>query len=168
MGFQDSLKKIAGIYHTEKELLNRRQEEIKPLLEDFRNWLTDKSQKVRPASEMGKAISYSLGQWEKIENYLGCAELTPDNNAAERAVKPFVLGRKNWLFSGSPAGANASALLFSLIETAKANDLNPYGYLKWIFEETPLIQSEKEFEQFLPRNCNREIINQFQFNGWRN
>ena len=115
---------------------------------------------------MGKAISYSLGQWKKIENYLGCAELTPDNNAAERAVKPFVLGRKNWLFSGSPAGAHASALLFSLIETAKANDLNPYGYLKWIFEETPLIQSEQEFEKFLPRNCDREKVNQFKFDGY--
>ena len=171
-----ALKKIASIYHTEnelkkqeltkEELLKRRQEEIEPLLEDFKKWLTDKSQKVRPTSETGKAISYSLGQWEKIENYLGCAELTPDNNAAERAVKPFVLGRKNWLFSGSPTGAHASALLFSLIETAKANDLNPYGYLKWIFEEIPLIQSEKEFEKFLPLNCDREKVNQFQFNGY--
>ena len=79
--------------------------------------------------------------------------------AAERSIKPFVLGRKNWLFSGSPAGANASALLFSLIETA------PYGYLKWIFEETPLVKSEEGFKKFLPRNCDREQINQFQFNG---
>ncbi len=173
-----ALKKIAGMYHAEndlkkqeltaEELLKRRQEEVKPLLEDFQKWLAEKSQKVRPASETGKAISYSLGQWEKIENYLGCAELSPDNNAAERAVKPFVLGRKNWLFSGSPKGAHASALLFSLIETAKANDLNPYGYLKWIFEETPLIQSEKEFEKFLPRNSDRDKVNQFQFNGYYN
>ena len=85
--------------------------------------------------------------------------------AAERSIKPFVLGRKNWLFSGSPTGAKASALLFSLIETAKANDLNPYGYLKWIFEETPLVKSEEGFKKFLPRNCDREQINQFQFNG---
>ena len=85
--------------------------------------------------------------------------------AAERSIKPFVLGRKNCLFSGSPTGANASALLFSLIETAKANNLNPYGYLKWIFEETPMIKSDKEFEKFLPGNCDRDKINQFQFNG---
>jgi len=73
--------------------------------------------------------------------------------------------RKNWLFSGFSTGANASALLVSLIETAKTNDLNPYGYLKWIFEETSLMKSNKEFEKFLPRNCDRMKINEIQFNG---
>jgi len=166
-----ALKKIANIYHKENELkdlelcsyefLKRRITEIKPLFDDFKEWLDDKKQKVRPASETGKAIRYTLGQWSKIIKYLDCSELSPDNNAAERSIKPFVLGRKNWLFSGSPTGANASALLFSLIETAKANNLNPYGYLKWIFEETPLIKSEEEFEKFLPRNCDRGSINKF-------
>lgn len=170
-----AMRKITNIYHKENELkelgleknefLVQRKKEVKPLLDDFKKWMDEKSQKVRTSSDTGKAIRYTLGQWSKIIKYLDCAELTPDNNAAERAIKPFVLGRKNWLFSGSPAGANASALLFSLIETAKANDLNPYGYLKWIFEETPLIKSEKEFEKFLPVNCDRDKINQFQFNG---
>jgi transposase len=170
-----AIKKIAGIYHKENELkdlelekdifLERRRTEVKPLLDDFKEWLDDKAQKVRPSSDTGKAIIYTLGQWNKIIKYLDCADLTPDNNAAERSIKPFVVGRKNWLFSGSPTGANASALLFSLIETAKANDLNPYGYLKWIFEETPLIKSDNEFEKFLPRNCDRVRINEFQFNG---
>lgn len=166
-----ALKKIANIYHKENELkdleprkdefLKRRLTEVKPLLDDFKKWMDYKAQKIRPASDTGKAIRYTLGQWDKIIQYLECSELTPDNNAAERSIKPFVLGRKNWLFSGSPSGANASALLFSLIETAKANDLNPYGYLKWIFEETPLLKSEEEFEKFLPRNCDREKVNQF-------
>jgi transposase len=163
-----ALKKIVKIYHKENELkdlelgedefLKQRKIEVKPLLDD-------KAQKVRPVSDTGKAIRYTIGQLNKIISYLDCAESTPDNNAAERSIKPFVVGRKNWLFSGSPTGANASALLFSLIETAKANNLNPYGYLKWIFEETPLIKSEKEFEKFLPENCERDKINQFQFNG---
>ena len=170
-----ALKKIANIYHKEKELkdlkleddefLERRLTEVKPLLNDFKKWMDGKAQKVRPVSDTGKAIRYTIGQWDKIICYLYCAGLTPDNNAAERSIKPFVLGRKNWLFSGSPTGANASALLFSLIETAKANNLNPYGYLKWIFEETPMIKSDNEFEKFLPRNCDRNKINQFQFNG---
>ena len=165
-----ALKKIANIYHKENELkglelgedefLERRLTEVKPLLDDFKKWLDDKAQKVRPGSDTGKAIRYILGQWDKIICYLDCAELTPDNNAAERSIKPFVIGRKNWLFSGSPTGANASALLFSLIETAKANNLNPYGYLKYIFEETPLIKYDNEFEKFLPVNCDRERINQ--------
>lgn len=170
-----AIKKIANIYRKENdiknleleenEFLKRRIEEVKPLLNDFKEWLDDKAQKIRPTSDTGKAIFYTRGQWDKLIKYLECAELTPDNNAAERSIKPFVLGRKNWLFSGSPTGANASALLFSLIETAKANDLNPYGYLKWIFEETPLIKKDNEFEKFLPRNCDRKKINQFQFNG---
>ncbi len=170
-----AIKKIANIYRKENEIKNldleenkflkRRITEVKPLLDDFKKWLDDKAQKVRPTSDTGKAIAYTLGQWTKIIKYLECSELSPDNNAAERSIKPFVTGRKNWLFSGSPTGANASALLFSLIETAKANDLNPYGYLKWIFEETPLIKSDAQFEKFLPKNCDREKINQFQFNG---
>ena len=85
--------------------------------------------------------------------------------AAERSIKPFVLGRENWLFSGSSTGVNASALLFSLIETAKANNHNPYGYLKYIFEETSRIKYDNEFEKFLPKNCDREVVNRFQING---
>ena len=170
-----AINKIAYIYRKENELkdlklckdefLKWRIREVKPLLDDLKEWLDNKAQKVRPTSETGKAIAYTRGQWNKITKYLDCVELTPDNNAAERSIKPFVTGRKNWLFSGSPTGANASALLFSLIETAKANNLNPYGYLKWIFEETPKIKTENEFEKFLPQNCDRERINEFQFNG---
>lgn len=166
-----ALSKIQAFYRVEKELrslelpsrefLERRKKEIDPISKDFKAWLDDKVVKVRPSSNTGKAISYTLGQWDKIIRYLDCVELSPDNNAAERSIKPFVTGRKNWLFSGSPTGANASALLFSLIETAKANDLNPYGYLKWIFKETPMIKYDNEFEKFLPRNCDRDKINQF-------
>ena len=79
-----------------------------------------------------------------------------------------MIGRKNWLFSGSPGGANASAILFSLIETAKANDLNPYGYLKWIIEQTPLFKSEDDFKKLLPGNCDREEVNRIQFHGLQN
>ena len=170
-----ALLKIQKFYRIEKELrslglsaddfLERRKREIEPIAEDFKAWLDDKALKVRPGNNTGKGISYALGQWDKIIRYLDCAELTPDNNAAERSIKPFVVGRKNWLFSGSPTGANASALLFSLIETAKANDLNPYGYLKFIFEQTPLFKSDKDFEKLLPGNCDREEINRIQFYG---
>ncbi len=170
-----ALSKIQGFYRIEKELralelpddefLERRKKQITPLAEKFKAWLDDKALKVRPGNDTGKAISYTLGQWDKIIRYLDCAELTPDNNAAERSIKPFVVGRKNWLFSGSPTGANASALLFSLVETAKANDLNPYGYLKWIFEQTPLLKSEEEFEKLLPWNCDRVEVNKISFTG---
>ena len=170
-----ALSKIQAFYRVEKELrslelptdefLERRKKKIEPIAKDFKAWLDDKALKVRPGNDTGKAISYTLGQWDKIIKYLDCAELTPDNNAAERSIKPFVVGRKNWLFSGSPTGANASALLFSLIETAKANDLNPYGYLKLIFDQTPLLKSETDFEKLLPGNCDRDEINRIPFYG---
>lgn len=170
-----ALSKIQKFYRIEKELraldfpknefLERRKREIEPIAKDFKAWLDDKALKVRPGNDTGKAISYTLGQWDKIIKYLDCAELTPDNNAAERSIKPFVVGRKNWLFSGSPTGANASALLFSLIETAKANNLNPYGYLRWIFKQTPLLKSDNDFKKMLPWNCDREEINRIQFHG---
>jgi len=75
-----------------------------------------------------------------------------DNNAAERAIRPFAIGRKNWMFSKSQAGAKASANLYSLIETAKANDLNTYDYLQHIFEELPNAQNVEQIEGLLPWN----------------
>jgi transposase len=91
-----------------------------------------------------------MGQWPRIEAYLQDARLTPDNNIAENAIRPFAVGRKNWLFSGSPRGAKASAVLYSLIETAKANGLNPYEYLIHVFERIPLVKKSSDLEELLP------------------
>ena len=91
-----------------------------------------------------------LVQWPKLLRYLDVAELTPDTNAVERAIRPFVLGRKNWLFSGSPRGAEASATLFSIIETAKANGREPYWYLRELFEKLPLAHTDADVEKLLP------------------
>jgi hypothetical protein len=104
-------------------------ERVEPVLESFKEWLTKKSETVLPSSLVGKAVEYTLGQWDKLVRYLDRAELASDNNVAENAVRPFVLGRKNFLFSGSPRGATASCNLYSIIETAKQNGMNPYGYL---------------------------------------
>ena len=82
---------------------------------------------VPPKSLLGKAIQYTLNHWDKLIVYIEAGFLKPDNNVAENAIRPFVLGRKNWLFAGAPKGAEASATFFSLIETAKANGLEPYG-----------------------------------------
>ena len=84
---------------------------------------------IPPKSKLGEAISYSLNQFEKFQRYLDDGRLSIDNNRAERAIKPFVIGRKAWLFSYTNRGANASAILYSLIETAKANNLIVHDYL---------------------------------------
>ena len=105
-----------------------------------------------PKGLLGKAVSYALNQWPRLVGYLEDGRLAPDNNAAENAIRPFVVGRKNWLFSGTPEGAEASALLYSLIETAKANGLEPYAYLRYIFGRLPLASSLEEYEVLLPWN----------------
>lgn len=172
---QVAVSKIRKIYRVEEELrakdldekdfLNQRQNLVTPLLQDLKSWLDDKAVKVRPSSNTGKAISYTLGQWDKIIRYLDSPYLTPDNNAAERSIKPFVVGRKNWLFSGSPGGAKASSLFFSLIETAKANNLNPYGYLKWIFDQVAVMDDDFDGEKLLPWNCDKEEVTRMAFKG---
>jgi transposase len=84
--------------------------------------------------------------------------MSPDNNHAENAIRPFVVGRKNWLFSGTPEGAQASALLYSLIETAKANALEPYKYLRYLFEKLPFATTEEEYSALLPMNLKAEDL----------
>jgi transposase len=95
-------------------------------------------------------VNYSLVQWPKLLRYLEHPAMTPDTNACENAIRPFVVGRKNWLFSGSPRGATASAVLYSIIETAKANGHEPYWYLRGLFEKLPLARTEGELRDLAP------------------
>ncbi len=135
---------------TPDEFTTRRRNQVSPILEKFHDWLTTQATRIVPSSYLGKAISYTVGQWDKLIRYLDLPEITPDNNAAERAIRPFVLGRKNWLFAGSPEGAHASCAMYSLIETAKANGLNPYNYLLFLFEKLPLVKKQTDYADLLP------------------
>ena len=111
-----------------------------------------------PKSATGKALSYLHAQWDKLTAYLKDGRLEIDNNLCENAIRPFVVGRKNWLFSDSVAGVKASANLYSLIETAKAHDLEPYAYLREIFTRLPLATTVEDFEALLPGNINTTHI----------
>jgi transposase len=106
-----------------EERVQERKTSAQPILDEFRTWLDRKATQVPPKSLLGKAVHYTLRQWDRLVTYVDHGDLTPDNNLAENAIRPFVVGRKNWLFSGTPAGASASAAIYSLIETAKANGL---------------------------------------------
>lgn len=108
-----------------------------PLLAEFKTWLDKSAQQTNPKSTLGEAIAYTLRQWKKLMTYTQHGQLCIDNNRAERAVKPFVIGRKNWLFSNTASGAKASATLYSIIETAKANGLNPVKYVEHLLTEIP-------------------------------
>jgi transposase len=134
------------------EKFDTRQRESQPIIDKLQTWLINSKDKVAPQSLIGKAIYYLQEQWPYLINYLRDGSYPIDNNAAENAIRPFVIGRKNWLFSSSQQGAKASANLYSLIETAKANNLEPYAYLKKIFTELPNAKTIEEIESLLPWN----------------
>ena len=164
----EALDFIGNLYKIEKQADRRqldavriyqlRQEKAKPLLEKFKAWLEANQPLTPPKGLLGKAISYTLANWEKLIIYLEDGRLRPDNNLVENAIRPFVVGRKNWLFAGSPDGAKASATFFSLIETAKANGLEPYAYLRYIFKKLPLAQTEQDLKDLLPYKLDPSTI----------
>jgi transposase len=127
-----------------------RQQQAKPVLDKLYAWLQNAN--MPPKSKLGEAITYCLNQWPKLTRYLEDGRLNIDNNRAERAIKPFVIGRKNWLFANTANGARASATLYSLIETAKANGLIPFDYLMDLFTELPNIKSGDDLDHLLPWN----------------
>jgi transposase len=130
--------------------VKRRRGMVEPIVAEFHNWLERGSRSVAPQSALGKAIAYAAGQIYRAAHFVDHELLTPDTNAAENAIRPFVVGRKNWLFSGSPLGAHASAGIYSLIETAKANGHEPFRYLAYLFDQLPLCNSKKDCEALLP------------------
>lgn len=127
-----------------------RQEKATLMLETLRRWLDESLPQVPPSTATGKALHYLHNEWDKLVVYLQDGRLEIDNNLAENAIRPFVMGRKNWLFSHSVAGVQASANLYSLIETAKANGLDPYAYLRHVYEKLPQAQTVGEIEGLLP------------------
>lgn len=149
---------------TEEKYLELRKEKILPLFEDFHNWLLEKDEReeILGSSKTSEAIKYCLKNWDKLIKFLNYSFVTPDTNAAERAIKPFVMARKNFLFSGSGKGAESSCFLFSLIETAKANDISPEDYLRCLFEKAPYAESESDWEKLLPWNIE---ISPFELRG---
>jgi transposase len=139
--FCDRLFQIERTLHdrTPEERFAARLECSKPVLDEFKVWLDDQALKVLSKSASGKAITYCRNQWNKLVVFLEDGRLEIDNNRAERTIKPFVIGRKNWLFANTPRGARASAVIYSVAETAKENGLDPFAYLAYVFEKLPNI-----------------------------
>jgi len=143
---------------TSDERYTCRQQQARPVLDDLRSWLDDTLPLVPPTSATGKALNYLHREWDKLTHYLDDGRLEIDNNGAENAIRPFVVGRKNWLFSASVKGVKASANLYSLIETAKANGLEPYAYLRYLFTELPQAETVEAIEALLPGNIDKDQI----------
>lgn len=146
---------------TPDQIVALRQEKSKPVLEKFKVWLNALAGKTPPKGLLGKAVNYTLKNWPRLVRYLENGYISPDNNMAENAIRPFVVGRKNWLFFGHPNGASAGSCLYSLIETAKACCLKPYNYLMYVFDNIPFAKTEPDYEKLLPQNLTQEEIENF-------
>ena len=131
---------------------NERKKQVLPVFDEFKKWLIKTEAEVPESTLLGKAVSYALNQWDKLVMYIESPYLTPDNNASENAIRPFVIGRKNWLFCQSPDGAESSCGMYTLIQTAKQNGVEPFRYLKALFEKAPFAAASEDWENLLPWN----------------
>jgi hypothetical protein len=132
---------------TPEERYRAREERSKPVSEELFSW-AEKTD-ILPKSLTGRAIGYLLGQKAYLENVFCDGRLELSNNLAERGIKSFVIGRKNWLFSNTARGARASSIIYSIMETAKANNVKPFEYLKYLFQIMPNMRSN-DFDILLP------------------
>lgn len=154
---------INGLYLIERQIkdlsteekLQHRQERSLPVLNKIKTYLDDNQHKVPKDSLTGKAMTYLSNQWEKLTVYCTHGDLNISNILAENAIRPFVIGRKAWLFSDTPKGAHASAIHYSLIETAKANGWEPYDYLNQVLNALPHADTVEKIEALLPWNIKK-------------
>lgn len=156
-----ALNLINKLYGVERDLkeaddserLTARQQRSQPLLDQLKAWLDKTQPQVAGQTALGKAVNYLASNWRRLVRYTEAGNLPIDNNRAENAIRPFVIGRKNWLFSDTPKGAAASAQIYSLIETAKANGQEPYTWLRHVLERLPTTNCVEDYETLLPWNC---------------
>lgn len=155
-----ALKQIQALYLIEREIKQLPSEQKQALrekhsvliLNELRTWIDTNIIVVPPRSTLGKTMNYLNRQWDKLTVYTTDGRLRIDNYLCVNAVRPFVMGRKSWLVANSVAGANASANLYSLVETAKANGREPYAYIKQVLTELPAAKTLQGVEVLLPYN----------------
>ena len=163
-----ALDYIRRLYRIEKaikgksaeERLRRRQTDSQEVLDEFAQWRDGHlEQAVVLGGQIEKAFGYLANQWVALTRFVEDERLNIDNNRAERHIRPIANGRKVWLFARSEQGAHASAAWYSIVETAKANDLEPYHYLRWLFAELPrYLENGLELDPLLPWNVSDEKI----------
>ncbi|MBF0408349.1 MAG: IS66 family transposase [Candidatus Riflebacteria bacterium] len=165
---QQALDFIGQLYAVEREADEKnlsadqrkslRESLSKPIFEELK-LLLDRNKTQTPArSLLGKAINYALNLWKELNVYIQDGNLRIDNNLVENKIRPIAMGRKNWLFAGCPNGADALAILYSIIETARANGLEPYGYLRYLFTNLPAASTPEEKKALLPQYVVREKL----------
>ncbi|MBP9777658.1 MAG: IS66 family transposase [Rickettsiaceae bacterium] len=168
---------IAKLYAVEKQARENnlnfeqrkelRKEAALPVLNKFKVWLDDSSAAVPLKSPIGEAIGYTLRHWTELTKYINNGEVEIDNNIVENLIRPFALGRKNWLFFGSPEGAEAGAVIYSLIQTCKLNQIEPYAYFKYVLAN---IRSwdKSDLKALLPQFIDPLLLKQAYTNSFLN
>jgi len=144
--------------HSPEEITKLRQEKSLPIMNEFLGLLRDYETKTPPSFPLGKAISYALNNWKELSLFLSNGNIPIDNNHVERGIKPFVIGRKNWMFSFSADGAKTSASLYSVNETAKANGLDEYTYWRHLLKNLPYCEKEEDYLKLLPTRISEKEI----------
>jgi len=157
----EALEFIGRLYAIEREAKEQqldaagiqqlRQEQARPILTEFKDWLEARLHELAPKTPTAKAIGYALKNWQALERYTEDGRLEIDNNRSERAIRPLTIGRKNWLFLGSSKGGQVAATVFSLIQTCKELDINPEAYLKDVLTRLPTTK-QKDIDSLLPHN----------------
>jgi transposase len=163
-----ALVTIGKLYQIEKEAREKemnaqqrkalRSEKAKPILKKFKEWLESSINQVPPQSAIGKAINYCINQWPYLEKYSDDGEVEIDTNLVENAIRPLALGRRNWLFAGSVEGAESSCIFFSLLQTCRANEIEPYAYFKVILSEVVNCETKEDYKKLLPQFIDREKL----------
>lgn len=163
------IKLMGKLYHIESALkdinatpatiFETRLKQAKPILDAIKAILDEKSTLIPPRCPLATAAFYTLNHWDSLINYLIDGRLEIDNNRAERAIKPFVIGRKNWLFHGNDIGAHAGSILFSLIETCKYHKVDVFSWLKYVLSIIRTTHTCDDLEKLLPYNINPQLLN---------
>jgi hypothetical protein len=156
----DALALIGKLYRIEREFKDAspeerhaaRQSQSVPALADIHTWMVKTIPLVTPKSALGAALAYMKNLWPMLVRYTERADLPIDNNRCENSIRPFVVGRKSWMFSDTPGGAHSSAIIYSLVETAKANGVEPYAWLRRVLRELPVAKTVEDVEALLPWN----------------
>lgn len=158
---KQGLDHIGRLYGVEREIagmgtidrLKVRQMKSRLIIDEMRTWLDHVQGTVPPKTLTGQALEYLAKEWSRLVVFLDDPVVPLDNNAAENAIRPFVVGRKNWIFSDTPSGAHASAAIYSIIETAKANNQEPFAYLHHVLSSIAAAKTVEDFEVLLPWRC---------------
>ena len=162
---EEALRRIQALYQIEADITGRpatdrraeRQARSKPLLDDLKTWMQAQRRRASSKTPLGKALQYALGRWEALTRYADDGRLAIDNNLAERLLRGIAVTRKNFLFLGSDTGGDRAAILYTLIETAKLNGLNPEAYLTYTIDQLARGHLTSNLSELLPWNCKKAV-----------